>query len=136
MLRPGGEPRFPFGWIPLVRGFYPLTIVEKTPNPATETSTTAKDITKLRELDAVTSDQLYNAACIYALGASSIRSAGDESLSSDQAAQRESWIDEALASLKQAIDSGWDDFDHMQQDEDLSIIRDHPEFQSLIPESE
>ena len=86
---------------------------------------------KLRELENADRSQLYNAACVLALCAASIKSEQDE-LSKEQSKQRKKWIGSALAALKQAIDAGWDDMKHTQQDSDLSILRELPEFLELI----
>ena len=52
-----------------------------------------------------------------------------------QITQRQTWINEALASLKLSIGKGFTDFAHMQQDSDLTILRDLPEFRALLPAS-
>lgn len=89
----------------------------------------------LRELDTAASTQLYNAACVFSLCAASINPADGESLTNGQAAQRDAWIMDAIATLKKAIETGWDDFGHMQKDGDLAVIRDLPEFKALVPDS-
>jgi Flp pilus assembly protein TadD len=38
----------------------------------------------------------------------------------------------ALHALRQAIHLGYDDFDWMQQDPDLELLKEHPEFQKLL----
>ena len=39
---------------------------------------------------------------------------------------------DALRSLRQAIELGYRDFDWMQQDPDLEILKDHPQFVALL----
>lgn len=42
---------------------------------------------------------------------------------------------DALRSLRQAIELGYRDFDWMQQDPDLEVLKDSPIFRALIPET-
>ena len=39
---------------------------------------------------------------------------------------------DALRELRQAVKLGYSDFDWMQQDPDLEVLKHHPEFQSLL----
>lgn len=39
---------------------------------------------------------------------------------------------EALAALRRALQNGYDDFEHLEQDPDLDALRDVPEFVDLI----
>ena len=39
----------------------------------------------------------------------------------------------ALTALKAAIDAGYDNFEHLQQDADLAALREHPDFKTLLP---
>jgi hypothetical protein len=41
-------------------------------------------------------------------------------------------VDEALSYLQEAINNGWDDFEHTRNDEDLSNLRSNPSFQALV----
>ena len=41
------------------------------------------------------------------------------------------WIKEAMAAIKQSVEAGWGDFDRMQVDSELKILRKLPEFQAL-----
>ena len=93
----------------------------------------AQAATKLRELENADNGHLYNAACVFSLCAASIRAAEGSELTAEQTTQRQTWINEAIAALKQSIAKGWTDFAHMQQDPDLTILRDLPEFKALIP---
>jgi hypothetical protein len=36
----------------------------------------------------------------------------------------------------EAIAAGWKDFAHMQKDPDLTVLRDLPEFKSLLPRTD
>ena len=88
--------------------------------------------TKLRELENSTPGQLYNAACLFAMSAASVvPDKGQLGLPKEQAKQRQQWIDEAMATLKQSINAGYDDFDHMRNDKDLMILRELAEFKLL-----
>lgn len=96
-------------------------------------SDAAQAATKLRELEQADKGQLYNAACVFSLCAESIKASDATELTAEQTAQRNSWIHEALATLKLAVEKGWKDFTHMQQDRDLAPLRELPEFKALIP---
>ncbi len=86
----------------------------------------------LRSLDAENSNNLYNAACGNALYAGAIKPAEGESLTGEQHTQRQEYINLALACLRESIDAGWSDFDHMQHDPDLAVLRDLREFEELM----
>lgn len=98
---------------------------------------------KLRELEPQTKDNLYNAACGYGLCAKLVAGWDGHSafppadgnlleLSSEEQGARQKHFDDALDCLRAAIAAGWDDFNHMQQDPDLALVRDRPEFQALL----
>ena len=55
-----------------------------------------------------------------------------ESLTADQQTRRQEYIDLALACLREAIAAGWSDFDHMQQDPDLAVLHQLPEFEEML----
>jgi len=77
---------------------------------------------------------LYNAARGYGLCATGVRpDEGTDTLTDTQQTQRREFIDLSLTCLKEAIAAGWDDFEHMQQDTDLSALHDLPEFKALLP---
>ncbi len=50
----------------------------------------------------------------------------------EQQTQRQDFIDLAIACLRESIAAGWTDFDHMQQDPDLAVLRDLREFEELM----
>jgi len=54
-------------------------------------------------------------------------------LTAEQVAERQKHIDHALETLRDAIKAGYKDFAHMQQDADLTVLRDLPEFLALFP---
>jgi serine/threonine protein kinase/tetratricopeptide (TPR) repeat protein len=89
-------------------------------------------IAKLRELGTATAEQLYNAACVYSLCAGRL-GAAPSLLPAEQSAARQQHIADALATLREAIAAGWKDFAHMQEDPDLTPLRDLPEFKALLP---
>ncbi len=86
----------------------------------------------LRVLDSENPTNLYNAACGYALCANAIYAAEEGSLTRNQQTQRQEYIDLALACLRESIAAGWSDFDHMQQDPDLVVLRDLREFEEVL----
>ncbi|MGZ0173471.1 MAG: protein kinase domain-containing protein [Planctomycetales bacterium] len=104
--------------------------------------------TKLQELaasapDGTATDQkagmLYNAACGYGLCAK--LSSGWDGKSPEpgertpeQQAERDRFVTLALTALKAAVEAGFDDFEHLQQDADLSALHGLPEFKALLPQ--
>jgi serine/threonine protein kinase/tetratricopeptide (TPR) repeat protein len=90
----------------------------------------------LRSLNAENAENLYNAACGYALCANAIEPGDGEELTPEQQTQRQEHINLALACLRESIAAGWTDFEHMQQDPDLAVLRDLPEFAELMPMGE
>ncbi len=86
----------------------------------------------LRSLYVENPTNLYSAACGYAVCAGAIQAAEGESLSGDQQTRRQEYIDLALACLRESIAAGWNDFDHMQQDSDLAVLRDLSGFEELM----
>jgi tetratricopeptide (TPR) repeat protein len=93
----------------------------------------AQAMSRLRETGKASAEQLYNAACVYALSAAAVKPTDNEPLTQEQAAQRKDYIERALATLKESIAAGWSDFGQMQIDADLTLLRELPEFQSLLP---
>lgn len=93
----------------------------------------AQAATKLRELSNAAKGHLYNAACVYSLCAAAMKAEDGEELSDEQTKLRQQYIADALATLKESIAVGWDDFEHMQGDPDLAVLRNFPEFKKLIP---
>lgn len=91
-----------------------------------------QSIAKLRELKAVSADQLYNVACVYCLCATAIKPEKGEALTADQVNQRDQYIAHGLESLREAIKAGYKDFAHMQKDTDLAPLHGLPEFKALV----
>ena len=46
--------------------------------------------------------------------------------------ERQKWLDLALTCLKEAVTAGFDNFEHIEQDTDLTPLRQLPEFQALL----
>ncbi len=90
----------------------------------------------LRSLNAENPDNLYNAACGYALCANAIQLTEGEELTAEQQSQQQKFIDLALACLRESIAAGYSNFDHMRQDPDLAVLHDLPEFEESIPTGE
>jgi len=66
----------------------------------------------------------YDAACALALAARAI--------APKDPAKGRALADRAIALLKSAIESGYSDYNHMQEDSDLDPIRDRPEFDAIM----
>ena len=93
----------------------------------------AQAAAKLRDSDNATKDQLYSAACVFSLCAASVIPPDGKELTEEQSQQRQAWISDALATLRKSIAAGRSDFTVMQQDPELSVLHDLPEFKSLFP---
>jgi tetratricopeptide (TPR) repeat protein len=89
-------------------------------------------VEKLRELGTATPAQLYNGACVFSLCATSIKSESTE-ISEEETKKHSQYIAEALATLKEAIAAGWNDFELMKTDSDLAPLRDLEDFKKLFP---
>ncbi len=87
---------------------------------------------KLRQQKTANGVQLYNAACTYSLCAASIK-AKDKELTAEQSASRQKHINDALATLREAIAAGFNEYDTLENDPNLAPLRDLPEFQKLLP---
>jgi tetratricopeptide (TPR) repeat protein len=97
---------------------------------------------KLRELSAAAESgsaneqkggMLYNAACAYTLCMTLCVKDKPHPTDSEKAEQQK-YIDSSLACLKEALAAGFDDFDHMRQDTDLTALHGLPEFEALFPQ--
>jgi WD40 repeat protein len=86
----------------------------------------------LRSLDSENANNLYNAACGYAVSTAALQPEGSEELTPEQLSQRQEYINLALDCLRESIAAGWNDFHYMQQDPDLAALRDLPEFEELM----
>ncbi|MFM9962479.1 MAG: protein kinase domain-containing protein [Planctomycetaceae bacterium] len=74
---------------------------------------------------------LYGAACAYGLCAT--LSLKDKPKPTDsEKAEQQKYLDLSLACLKESVAAGWTDFDHIQQDSDLTSLRELPEFKALL----
>jgi serine/threonine protein kinase/tetratricopeptide (TPR) repeat protein len=78
-------------------------------------------------------DQLYQAACAYALCAGAARQAKSPVAG---APSREKLAERALALLKQAVAKGYKDAAHIKQDRDLDALGDRADFKKLLTELE
>src|SRR5262249_37748474 len=72
-------------------------------------------------------DTLYNAACVLALAAARRNEAGG-SLSKEECANR------AIALLRQAVAKGYQDVEHMKNDDDLKALRGREDYEKLLRE--
>jgi tetratricopeptide (TPR) repeat protein len=73
---------------------------------------------------------LYNAACVFALASAPPRAAPLPPEARDLYARR------AIALLRQAVAKGWNDIEHMKNDEDLKPLRDRAGFKELLADLE
>ncbi len=87
----------------------------------------------LRELHGVPVWPLYNAACVYCLCAEAIP-VDDSNPTSEKTTARERYIANAFATLRESFDNGWDEIAHLQQDPELTVLKDRPEFQIIVDE--
>jgi hypothetical protein len=76
---------------------------------------------------------LYDAACIRAVTAATIRAADETGLAAKEA---DAEADRAMAWLKQAVAAGWNDVAHMKQDTDLDSLRERDDFKSVMRDLE
>jgi serine/threonine protein kinase len=90
---------------------------------------------KLKERVDSTANQLYDAACAYALYANEA-SAGSKLQVADATALAKKWADEAMAILKQAVAKGYKDAEHMKTHDDLKALRPRDDFKKLLAELE
>lgn len=88
---------------------------------------------KLLEVPNVSNEHIYNAACIFCMCAASIQSDDGKVLVSAEATQRQALIAAGMAALRRSVANGWSDFAHIQEDPDLEVLHDLPEFRALIP---
>jgi serine/threonine protein kinase len=84
---------------------------------------------KIKERAGEKAEQLYDAACAYALCAGAANDRGAEA-----AALAKKCAEEALALLKQAVAKGYTNAAHMQQDKDLDALREREDFKKLLAE--
>ena len=85
----------------------------------------------LRTLKPQTADQQYNAACGYGLCAQ-ILTRRKQPLTEEETARSDRALADALTCLKEAVTLGYTDFEHLQQDTDLTAVRGTAAFQKWI----
>jgi tetratricopeptide (TPR) repeat protein len=93
----------------------------------------AESAAKMQERAGDKAEQLYDAACAYALCAGAAKQAKSPV---DGAPLPEKLAEEALALLKQAVAKGFKNSAHMKQDKDLDALRARVEFQKLLAKLE
>jgi serine/threonine-protein kinase len=80
-------------------------------------------------------NDLYNAACIFALCVPLAEH--DSRLSESQRKEKaRGYAERALATLRQAVQKGYEDVAHMKKNTNLDPLRSRPEFQKLLKELE
>jgi tetratricopeptide (TPR) repeat protein len=79
----------------------------------------------IAESPAATADDLYNVACLYSLAAT---------LTPEEAARAEGHSGQAVKLLRQAVDRGFRDVEHMRSDPDLESLHSREDFQRLCRE--
>jgi hypothetical protein len=91
----------------------------------------------MKEQAGADADQLYNAACAYALCAGDGgRVSAGTSRGADATPLARKCAEEALALLRQAVAKGYADAAHMNADTDLETLRNRADFQKLLKELE
>jgi hypothetical protein len=88
---------------------------------------------KMKERAGDKANQLYDAACAYALCAGAAKQAKSPVTG---APGPEKLAEEAMALLKQAVAKGYKNAAHMKQDKDLDSLRDREDFKKLLAELE
>jgi serine/threonine protein kinase len=88
---------------------------------------------KMKELAGDKPDQLYKAACAYALCAAAAKDAKKPIANTPDP---EELVKEGMALLKQAIAKGHKDAEHMRKNKDLDALRDRVDFKELLTELE
>jgi hypothetical protein len=89
----------------------------------------AESAAKIKERAGNKAEQLYDAACAYALCAGAAKQAKS---SIAGAPGSEKLAEEALALLKQALAKGFKNAGHMKEDKDLDALRERVDFQKLL----
>jgi tetratricopeptide (TPR) repeat protein len=90
---------------------------------------------KMKERTGDKAEQLYNAACAYALCAGAAKNASPPA-HLPQGARGDKLADEALALLEKAVAKGWKNTEHMKKDDDLKSLREREDFRRLLGELE
>ncbi len=80
-------------------------------------------VAKVRSLKQKTAYNFYDAACIYSICAAA----------PGQQAKRDQCLQDAVATLQEAIAAGYDDFDRIAEHSAFDPLRDLPEFKALLP---
>lgn len=88
-----------------------------------------------RELSPADPDQLYDVARELARCAALVGK-GEVNLTPAQRAERGSYADKGMATLRQAIDRGHKDLNRLRQDPDLAPLRERKEFKELLQKRE
>jgi hypothetical protein len=89
----------------------------------------AESAAKMKEPVGDKAEQLYYAACAYALCAAAVKQAESPVAS---ALSPEKLAEEALALMKQAVVNGFKNAAHMKQDKALDEVRARVDFQTLL----
>jgi serine/threonine protein kinase len=92
----------------------------------------ARCAAKLREIGAKNKSTLYEAACAYSLCAGLVAQ-GKLDPTQAKIAEKKRYQDLAIACLKEAITAGYSDFEQIDDDDDLTPLRDLPSFKALHP---
>jgi hypothetical protein len=93
----------------------------------------AESAAKMKERASDKAEQLYDAACAYALCGGAAKQAKSPVAG---APGSENLAEEALALLKQAVAKGFKNAAHMKQDKDLDALRARVDFQKLLAKLE
>jgi serine/threonine-protein kinase len=92
---------------------------------------------RLHDRDPKGPQDLYNAACAYALCVTAVAPGKPpEQLSAEEKAARERYAARAIAVLREAVGKGYNDPAHMKKDKDLDPLRGRDDFKKLLGELE
>jgi hypothetical protein len=97
-----------------------------------QTNQAAQAAAKLRELEHATPEQLYVAASVFGRCATAIGDNNGKELAQEQLAEQQQHMNDAIATLQQAINAGWNDFKRIRSDKSFVPIRYLPQFKALL----
>jgi serine/threonine-protein kinase len=117
-----------------------LARLQRTLNRPTEASAASLDRRQLwprdrTELYNVASKELYSVACELALCVPLVAK-GKAQLTPAEQTERQKYANLAMGTLEQAIDSGFNDVEHMKKDKDLDPLRSDDNFKKLLQQLE
>lgn len=92
-----------------------------------EAAEASVELLKMKKLDPF---QLYTAARMLAGAAASLTD--EQELTDEQKQNQKEWTDNSLDALEKALETGFEDFDFLREDENWRMIRDTPRFKEIV----